>query len=274
MVSTTSIMCIVISMADSLLVPLILLLVIKKKYKTSVKAFAFGCGGFFLFAAILESLMHQFVLVVSPIGSTIQQNIYLYAVYGGLAAGIFEETARFLIMKYLLKKEYDNPYNSVMYGAGHGGFEVFFLMGTGMLNNLIYASMINANQTELLLSALPVEQQAQLQDIFDKLISAQPYTFFTGYIERIPAIAIHIALSVIVWIAVTKGKTILFPLAILMHALVDGITVIISDILGKMDYGIAIVEVSVYVMSIIICVVAYKLWKSNGMTQDEKLEIM
>lgn len=274
MVSTTNLMCIVISMADSLLVPLILLLVIRKKYNTSIKAFLLGCGGFFLFAAILESLMHQVILGVLPIGSTIQKNIYLYAIYGGLAAGIFEETARFLIMKYMLKKEYDNPYNSIMYGAGHGGFEVFFLMGTGMLNNLIYASMINANQTDMIMSVLPVEQQAQLQDIFDKLISAQPYTFFIGYIERIPAVALHIALSVLVWIAVTKGKTILFPLAIVIHALVDGITVIVSDKIGKMDYGIAVVEGTVYVMSIITCIVAYKLWKSNGIGNTKKEEIM
>ena len=56
-------------------------------------AFWTGVGTFFLFALVLEAMFHQLVLG-SPLGAAIRGNIWLYALYAGLAAGIFEETGR------------------------------------------------------------------------------------------------------------------------------------------------------------------------------------
>lgn len=58
-------------------------------------------------------------------------------------AGLFEETGRFLAMRYVLKKEHGNAHNALMYGAGHGGLEMFVILSLGMINNLIYSVMIN-----------------------------------------------------------------------------------------------------------------------------------
>lgn len=262
MVSQTTIVFMAVSGILAVILPVILCTVIKIKYKTSLKVALLGAAGFLVFAGILERLMHQIVLM-SNVGLVIQNNIWLYALYGGLAAGVFEETSRFLIMKYMLKNEYSNKYNAIMYGAGHGGFEVIFLLGAAAINNVTYAMLINSGQTSTVLNALPEAQRVQMQAIFDSIIAAKPYELLMGHVERIPAVCLHIALSVLVWIAVTKKKTILYPLAIVLHALVDGLMVIIADAFTKNGIGVYWVELFIYALSAVACVIAYKFWKTN-----------
>ena len=51
-----------------------------------------GAAVFVLFVLVLESGMHALVFGIS--GEGITKNIWIYALYGGLAAGLFEETGR------------------------------------------------------------------------------------------------------------------------------------------------------------------------------------
>lgn len=60
-----------------------------------------------LFAMVLEQIVHSIVLG-SPAGIVIRNHLWLYALYGSLMAGLFEETGRFLAMRYVLKKEHGN----------------------------------------------------------------------------------------------------------------------------------------------------------------------
>ena len=266
MVSTLTISFITFSMLFAVSLPIVLAIVFKKKFKTSLLAFFVGCGVWFVFAIVLEQIMHTLVLA-SSLGATIQNNIWLYGIYGGLAAGVFEETGRFIAMKTLLKKTYDNPHNSLMYGAGHGGFEAFFLLGTGMLNNLIYALMINAGQIETLLAPLDGAQRESVQVVIDSLIKTKSYIFLLGDFERISAVILHISLSVLVWIAVVKGKYILYPLAIFIHFFVNAVTVIINGY----NVSVIVLEGIVFVLSVLAAVIAYKFWKLNDMNESTSM---
>lgn len=260
MVSMSQMIMMVISMIAGICIPIILAIVCKKKYQTSMIVFWIGCAVWFVFTQILEKIMHVAVLS-SPAGRTIQENIVFYGIYGGLAAGVFEEVGRFLSMKFVLKKYYDNPHNALMYGAGHGGFEAAYILGIAGINNLIYSVMINTNQTTVILSNLPTEQQEIVGQAFEQLIATPAYMFGIGIFERFSAVLLHIALSVLVWIAVTKGKKILFPLAILVHALVDALTVIINGFGANMF----VVELFILVMAGGASYIAWKCWKLHEM---------
>ena len=103
MVSGLSIGLIIFGIVFAIAIPTILAIVFKVKYKASLKVFFIGCAVWFVFAMILEQILHTVVLL-SPAGKAIQNNIWLYGIYAGLAAAIFEETGRFLAMKFLLKR--------------------------------------------------------------------------------------------------------------------------------------------------------------------------
>jgi len=105
-------------------IPIVLFLIFRKKYKADIAPFFFGFAVFIIFALIIEGSINVLILK-SSIGKAIQGNIWLYAIFGGLMAGLFEETGRFTAFKTVLKKYWRNNMNGLMYGAGHGGFEAF-----------------------------------------------------------------------------------------------------------------------------------------------------
>ena len=103
-----------------------------------------------------------------------------YTAYGCLAAGLFEETGRLMGLSLLCKKDRDLALG-VGYGIGHGGVEAALLAG------------VNA--------------------------AAGAGAFWAAGVERIAAMALHMALSILVWMAVTRRVPIWYYFAaVLLHA--------------------------------------------------------
>lgn len=206
-----------------------------RKYNVKLTTILIGAATFFVFALLLEPILHQVVLK-GPHGTAITGNIWYYALYGGLAAGVFEETGRLLAMKLLLRKEPPTALSGISYGVGHGGMEMLMLFGIGMISNIAIAAMINSGQADTLIATAPAEAQAQVQAQFEQLQSNGAGAYLFGLWERVSAIILQLSLSVLVWAAVRKGGRWfwLFPTAILLHALVDGCVVVISKTAGML----------------------------------------
>ena len=251
-------------MAVSILVgfglPLVMFLYFRLKKKADILPFFVGCAVMLLFALILEALAHR-VILGSTAGENIKNNIWLYAVYGGLMAGLFEETGRFLAFKTVLKKHQGRDVNALMYGAGHGGFEAAVLLGLSMVNNLTYSVMINTGSTQALLAPLTGDLRAQVQSAIQALITTPSHHFLLGGVERIFAVVLQISLSVLVWFAAKNpGKRWLFPAAIGLHALVDAVTAALA---GN-NVNLVLVEAVIGVMAALFALIARLVWKSNA----------
>ncbi len=263
MVSLTTFAAIAASGIIAVIVPVILTIIIKLKYNSKLSACLIGCAVWFVMVMVLENIMHVIVLK-SALGETIQANIWLYALYGGLAAGIFEETGRLFAMKVLLKKQHDDRHTALMYGIGHGGMESILVVGISSVNNIIYSAMINAGQTNMLLSQVPEEAHEQLQNAFDQLIESPSGLFLLSGWERITAIFLHLALSSLVWIAVVKHKPVMFPLAVFLHAGFDALCVLIKD---QVNY--VVLELMLSAVTILIVFLARLIWKRIFHAQDK-----
>ncbi len=243
----------------SFAIPVLLLIYYRKK-GADILPFFVGCVVFVIFALILEALMHQLVLKMLPVGNTIMGNTLLYALYGGLAAGVFEETGRFLAFKTVLKQKLGNDRNALMYGAGHGGVEAVLLLGFAYISNIVMAVLVNAGQADLLTATATGEAADQVRAVLDSLTTTASWTYLLAIVERAVAITTHICLSVLVFFAVKKpGKGWLFPLAILLHAALDGIMVILSAHLP-----VAAVEGCLAVMALGLVFLARAMWQRNA----------
>lgn len=247
-------------MAFSLLVavgvPIALCIVIRKKLGADVAPFFFGAGVFFLFAMFLEQLLHVVVLLhLGAVSEALKNHIWLYAIYGGLAAGIFEETGRFLCMKFLMKKNLTRE-NAVMYGAGHGGFEAILLLGFASLNNLVNSLLINSGAFAAALSE-DVNLEQALEAV-SPLATLPSWQFFLGGGERLMAMALQIALSLLVYQAVKEKRSrYLYPVAIFIHAAVNAVVVVIAN------HGLLMLaEAATLAGTLLACALAWKtVWK-------------
>lgn len=219
-----------------------------KEFKSGLKSILTGAGVFVVFALILESIVHQIVLK-GPHGPAIIGNTYYYALYGGLMAGLFEETGRFLSMKLILKKESPAASTGIAYGVGHGGIELLLLFGATMISNIAISAIINAGNLDGLLATVPEANRAQVQTQLEGLQTLTTTTLLYGLWERVSAIILQVGLSIIVWTAVRKGGKWLwlFPAAILLHSLVDALAVIISKNAGMLQTEIVVCALAIAV---------------------------
>lgn len=251
MVPTSSIILMAVNAVFGIAVPIILSWYLVRKHHARLSTILIGAGTFILFALVLESILHQLVLK-GPHGETIMGNPLWYALYGGLAAGIFEETGRFLSMKFLMKKEPATPLPGVAYGVGHGGAEMLIIFGVTMISNLVISILINSGQADALFSKAPAEAAAQVQAQLDSLQSVTAGTWLVGLWERFSALLLQLGLSVLVWVAVRKGGKWLwlFPAAIFLHAIVDAGAVLLQKSVGMVPLELIITAESLAVAAL------------------------
>ena len=237
-------------------IPLILLFYYKRK-GAQVSPFFVGCAVFILFALILEALVHNIVLKGLPVGEKIVGNTLLYAIYGGLMAGLFEETGRFAAFRTVLKGRQGNDRNALMYGAGHGGIEAVLLLSATYGSYIALGIMMDMGLADKLTAGLSGEMLTQMQALLSTVAAMTPLTCLLAILERCAAMTLHISLSVLVWFAAKKpGKFSLYPLAILLHALADGLMVVLAARLP-----VTAVEGCLVVMAAVLALIARAVWK-------------
>jgi uncharacterized membrane protein YhfC len=236
--------------------PVGLFLVWRKRFNLKLVPVLVGAGMFFVFVLVLEQLLHMVVLQPAADGSiALRQNApLLYVLYGILAAGLFEETAR-LIAFTLLKRKYKGVGTGLSYGIGHGGFEAIVLVGLSMISNIVLSMVINSG------SAATLGDLPEVKTAIDALVGTDSYLFLIAGIERIAAIAAQISLSILVWLAVSTRKFWLYPIAIGLHAIID-LPAVLAQI-GVINSPL-IVEVATFVLVAGLVVIALRAYKALG----------
>ena len=198
----------------------------KKKLGAKIASFFIGCGVFFLVVLLLESLVHRIVFLFT--GSALTENLVLYALYGGLMAALFEETGRYLAMKFLVRP-LDFP-NAFLYGVGHGGLEAMLLCGAASISNLVSANMINSGAMSVQLASLDAQTAANSAAALSALWTTSSLTFFAGGVERIIAVVLHLSLSILVFQSIRKKAPMELVRAYLFHFVIDSLSVLLSAV--------------------------------------------
>ena len=200
MVPGASIAGMVFSLVVSFALPIGLFVYAKKKLGAKAAPFFIGCGVFFVMVLMLEAAIHRIVFQLA--GEALTGSVILYAVYGGLMAALFEETGRYIAMRFLVKPM-DFP-NAFMYGAGHGGVEAMLLCGVASISNIASAVMINSGTMSAQLATLDAEKAADTAAALSALWTTPSLTFFAGGVERIIAVVLHLSLSILVFQSIRK----------------------------------------------------------------------
>ena len=244
--------------------PVILLVFFRKKNGWT-PAFFVGCGVFVVFVLILEQIFHSIILGV--FGSTIQNHIFLYGLYGGLAAALFEETGRWMAFRFFLKN-HQNAETALMYGAGHGGAEAILTVGLTYINNIIASLMINSGAIGNMMSTLDDNMKQTVYDQLTLLWTSSADSFLMAGAERIFAIVLQLSLSVLVYIAVKNRKFLFWSAAFIIHFLIDFGAVVLADYLST-----SAVEMIIAIMVFAVAMFTIKLYKKQALISENDRKV-
>jgi uncharacterized membrane protein YhfC len=233
----------------------ILYLVIAKK-----RAFVpvlVGAAVFVVFQLLFRVPLLQYGLSPMSWYADMAHQPWLYGIFLGFTAGLFEEGGRYLGYRTLLRKR-SRWIDGFAFGVGHGGIEAITLVGMANISSLVIALSINSGQFDRLAAQMPADVAKQ---IVSQLTALQPFDAYLGGIERLFAFVIQIALSLLVLIAVRRRRLYIAGIAVLAHMLVDAPVVILPEVFGADIYQIEMFVAAVAVLALVFIIVSRRAFK-------------
>jgi len=208
-------MCITLLLSVGL--PVVLAVIVLKKYSGVLKSILIGALICFISQIVLRIPILQ-ILSKQSYFVEFSKHYLVYSLFLGLTAGIFEEVGRYIGFRGFLKDRL-NYQNGLAYGVGHGGIESIFLVGIAYINNIVYSFLINSGSLDILLKG-KVSPEV-IRSIKSALIETPASTFLLAGFERVFTMAIQIALSLLVLVAVKRKRLYYLAFAILLHTIID-----------------------------------------------------
>ena len=195
----------------------------KHKQQTKIGYLIAGAVGLIVSARVLELGVHLVCIVAdNPVSQFINGNTVAFVLYGIIMAGVFEECGRYIVLKYIMKKN-RTPENAVVYGIGHGGIEILAVLLPSMILYLVIAVLFSSGNIENALSTLNIAEDtaaAALPSV--EAAAAFDYAMMAmNVLERLFAMLLHIGLTVVVYYGVCNANKACLPIAILLHMLMD-----------------------------------------------------
>ena len=216
----------VISIVGVILLPIILWIIFTRQFVLSWKLVLAGGLTF------IASQIPHIPLVLGLNGILKSMPLLVNAIVLGLLAGIFEETARYILFTFILKKS-RSWQEGILVGLGHGGMEALLI---GISVAATVANMIAYRNVNLsTVSSIPPEQLELAKQQVSAFWSSAPYMALITLLERVFAMCLHINLSVMVLYAVAYQKPAWFWLAVLWHTLVDATAVYMGQTIGALQ---------------------------------------
>jgi uncharacterized membrane protein YhfC len=212
-------------------IPIVGTIWIGRKYGRVLKPFLIGAAAFTLSQLVLRIPLITMVLPNFTWYQLMQLNPYLSGVFLGLTAGIFEETARLIFMKQFLKNR-TRKEDGLAFGLGHGGIEAMLLVG---INGIVTMFMYPAGYIDL--------------------ADVGYLTILISGLERISALMFPVGASLIVLYGIRIHHFVRYTfLAILLHALLDSMLVILPASIGLGTMGL---EIYILVLSGLVLLYGY-----------------
>jgi len=208
-------------------IPLILGVVLARRWRLSWGLFGVGAATF-VASQLLHIPFNNLVLTpfVTERGMFAAGGLAFVtaALLYGLSAGVFEEVARFVVMRRWTPDARNIP-NALMFGAGHGGSEAIILGGFVLYGFYQAVALRGAD----LVKTLPPEQVDVVAAQMALYWNIPWYKALLGAVERAGAICFHLSASAMVLQSVRRGGLGWLAGAIAWHTLFNAATLIVMD---------------------------------------------
>ena len=186
---------------------------LRRRFDLAWRDIGVGAAVFVVFALVLERTLHLYLLQLNPITAHV-----LFVIYGALMAGLFEESGRWLGLRFLVRKP-GNAATPVAYALGHAGVEAWLVGAASQAQMVMFGIAANRGELESRLAASGAD--AMGGTIHAMLAQLSPWLALGAVSERMAAMLIQFTLTLVVWHAVRQRRFVIVVLAVLLHALAD-----------------------------------------------------
>ena len=280
MVSTLSIICMVITLLLSLILPIGVFLWYGMHHDKSeiwLAGFLGACGFAILQLGIRLPLLNK-IAALPEFAGWVEEHYIIYCLLLAFTAGLFEVVGRYGVAKIVDKAKKRSKEltfeTGFMAGIGHGGIEAAALVGLTYVNNLIYSAMVNMGLWESMMEEIQAAGDHSIYEVYasvpDLLIETPWYLYLASGYERILTMIAHIAMTLIVFYFVSRKKDVIgILISLCFHTAIDFFVPLLngfaSEYLGNritQNTAYVLMYILLTIIAVIAIVVIMKLKKS------------
>lgn len=239
----------ILSVVIAFIVPILMLIYYMVYKKQRLKPFIVGVLVFFISQIVLRMPLLSYVLPSQLWYMRLSLNPYVYSIFLGLTAGIFEEVGRYVGFKYFLRN--NQKYNDgLSFGFGHWAVEALLIVGINAVVLLFSPSLL-------------------------KTLEVSTMNAFMMGLERLFVLSVHVGLSMIVLYSIRLNKISYLFIAIILHGIIDAGIGILQQLFNMGSIGMEI-YVLIWGLGFLYLIYKFKLkfnelgCKSNNMVEEEK----
>jgi len=224
MISLTAILFMLITLAISILIPIVFLLILLRGRKGVFSAWIAGALGFFVLQMIIRIPILQFLGTQPWFQAFARDQAIVFAFCLALTAGLFETVGRYVVLRFGLGKRLSYM-TGLAAGAGHGGIESIVLIGLTYVNNLVISLAINNGTLATL-----VPDQAMADNLVKTMLAVPQDAFLAAGLERLFTMALHVALSVLLCYFLVRQRPVIgFLIVLAIHTAVDFLAAVLQS---------------------------------------------
>lgn len=167
---------IIVTIILAFLLPIILVVIWKKRTGSSIKPFIVGAIIFLVFTQVFEGVPKLlFFGGITGVSKYVLTHTWAYVFLGCLLAGVFEEVGRFVAFRFFLKKD-RKKITAISYGIGHGGIESIVVVGAISITYLMMFLQLKNGTIDTLLNSYPEAQRASMEGMLSVVQGYGPMT--------------------------------------------------------------------------------------------------
>jgi uncharacterized membrane protein YhfC len=189
-------------------------------------------------------LLNPLLRNIAPQPVSGSNDLIFWGILLGLSAGIFEETARYLVLRFW-RKDVQSWRQVIMFGAGHGGIEAI-IIGVFAFAAFIQLSVYRQYNPQALSQVTDGTQLQALQMTLKTYWESNWYEHLWGSLERFSVLPVHLSAAVLVYQSLCRKNLKWFLVAVLWHAVVDFLAVF-----GSKTWGIPVTEALLFALGVI-----------------------
>ncbi len=194
-------------------IPFLLLAYYRTKTNAKISSFFVGMGFYALFYFVAQGLLNAFLFNICHLKDVFNMSTHpvWYALYGALIAGGFGVIGKYIGLRFAMKNRPGKD-NSLVFGAGYGGFETIAFGSSMIMGNIILAFMVNSMGMDQYIAKLGLSGQelTDFQNGLQQLMAVPSMEYVSQGIEQALTLFFQTALATLLYMGIHENISKLF----------------------------------------------------------------
>lgn len=264
--SLAAVISIIFNIFVGILVPIILIFLIKKKYKMRIGVLFIGACAYIASHMFLQGIVDSCVYLIKPLATFFVNNGLVRSIVFSILHGFVQLGGYYLII-HLFMKDFKRKENSLLFGVGVRAIDSVIAYGIASgISMLVVSINVNSKGFENYLASFGEEHIEANRKLLLNMVEMPVFEILGNGLIGLFLLMMTIGVSVLIFQAAKrKGKMYLLPTA--------GAALVINNLLMELYSAKIITKLEHCVsllggVAIITCVIAYFVYKND--TDDER----